>query len=59
MDKFDPKLFLRTTTLEGAFISLDVMVIWKIVDSQVVATEALEILNDKNVYGKIDQQKAI
>jgi len=35
------------------------MIIWKIVDSSVVAQNVLEILNDKNVYGEFDQQKAI
>jgi hypothetical protein len=34
-----------TTTLEGATISLDIMIFWRIVNTEVAAKNGLEILN--------------
>lgn len=45
--KYDQSLYLLTTTLEGAMISLDIMIFWKIKDSDLAAKNAMDILNSR------------
>lgn len=56
---FDPSLYLQTTTIEGAFVSLDVMIFWNIIDTLKAAKHAMEILGGVEDYKHIEQQKAI
>jgi hypothetical protein len=41
---------LQTTTIEGAFISLDVMIFWNVVDSEKAVKNGMEILNSTEDY---------
>ena len=57
---FDPTQYLQTTTIEGAFVSLDVMVFWNIVDTAKAAKTAMEILGGvEDYHNNSEQQKAI
>jgi hypothetical protein len=45
---------LQTTTIEGAFISLDVMIFWNIVDTRKAAVNAMEIMNAGEDYKQLN-----
>ncbi len=49
-NKQDPSQYLQTTTIEGAFISLDVMIFWNVVDSEKAVKNGMEILNSTEDY---------
>jgi hypothetical protein len=39
--KNNPALYLFTRTIEGAFISLNVMIFWNIIDTELAAKNAM------------------
>ena len=43
--KNNPSFYLYARTIEGAFISLDVMIFWNIVDTELAAKNAMQILD--------------
>ena len=40
----DPSVYLHTTTAEGSTVTLDAMLFWKIVDTEIASKNAMEIL---------------
>jgi hypothetical protein len=60
-DFSNPSRFLHTTTAEGAPVSLEAMVFWKITDSLIAARNAMEILvveekkNQNRIHNHADQ----
>jgi len=50
MGSFDPVNFFNTTTIEGALISLEVMIFWHINDTEMAAKNGLEILTENENY---------
>ena len=47
----DPSVYLHTTTAEGSTVTLDAMLFWKIIDTEVAAKTAMEILNIEDSFG--------
>ena len=56
---FDPVNFFNTTTIEGALISLEIMIFWRVIDTAQAAKNGLEILTQDEQYSTINQDKAI
>jgi hypothetical protein len=49
-DPTDPTFNLRARTIEGAFICVDCMIFWNVVDTELAATNAMEILDKQEEY---------
>ena len=57
--KNNPAFYLYTRTIEGAFISLNVMIFWNISDTELAAKNAMQILDKQEEYHEKNQDKAI
>jgi hypothetical protein len=45
---------LVTTTIEGIFVSLDVIIFWNIVDSEKAAKTAFELFSENQEYSHLN-----